>query len=262
MAEAEDVLWNEVAHQALVDGFVAPALYQADAKVVMADGLVLAQGRVPHRWWRTAFQVKPRLSGAEAMNRIEEFFGDEEYAVYARTGIDTDLDSAARERGLTTDGRKEPYMLTESPPHPFDIPEWLTIDSTPSEKLLVDFAEVAGAVFGKNEHDYAAVRDIMRPDEAFTPFCEYFVAYVDGQPVATSAYWNARRIPCIYWVAVLPEFRKRGICEAIVKTTCVAAFARGTKAVTLQASAEGHPQYLRYGFRDVGSFTKFERLNG
>lgn len=250
-----DIDWRELAHQAQVDAFVGPEMLQTKSKIVMGNGLVMVRGRVNHPWFNVAFKLSDELTADEALSRVADFFGADEHMVFARTWADTDLISNAGNHGLDVKPQ-QPYMVAEGVPGPFTIPEWLTIKSEPSPQHAADFSSVAGWVFGDSERDRAATTEVCDPNEIFGPYSEFFVGYVDGEPAATTSVWYTRGIPGMYWVAVLPEFRGRGIASVMVRNAWRSAIENGARAITLQAALLAVPLYERLGFRTVGTYTK------
>jgi hypothetical protein len=61
----------------------------------------------------------------------------------------------------------------------------------------------------------------------------------------------------VYWVATLPDERKKRRSRCVTRLVTNAAFDRGARLVTLQASRAGEPIYRRMGRREV---VRYERL--
>lgn len=78
-----------------------------------------------------------------------------------------------------------------------------------------------------------------------------YLAWVDGQPVATASLYSGAGAAGIYCVATLPDWRGRGIGGAVTLQALLDGRARGLRIGTLQASELGLPVYLRIGFRDL-----------
>ncbi len=78
-----------------------------------------------------------------------------------------------------------------------------------------------------------------------------YLAWVDGQPVATASLYCGAGAAGIYCVATLPDWRGRGIGGAVTLQALLDGRARGLRIGTLQASELGLPVYLRLGFRDL-----------
>lgn len=84
-----------------------------------------------------------------------------------------------------------------------------------------------------------------------------YVAYADGEPVATATSFQAGTILGIYNVATMPARRRLGY-GAAVTWHAVDCADSGTRAVVLQSSPDGLPVYERMGFRTVVEYLEFE----
>jgi ribosomal protein S18 acetylase RimI-like enzyme len=61
----------------------------------------------------------------------------------------------------------------------------------------------------------------------------------------------------VYYVATLPDFRRRGLGEAMTRRAIAQGAAAGCNVATLQASPLGLPIYERMGFRRVGYYRTY-----
>jgi len=82
-----------------------------------------------------------------------------------------------------------------------------------------------------------------------------YLGYHSGRPVATSMRYTSDRIAGVYFVTTLPEFRQRGIGEAMTWRAAVdGKREEGCVASFLQASDMGRPVYERMGYRIVVNY--------
>ena len=81
------------------------------------------------------------------------------------------------------------------------------------------------------------------------PDCLHAIAYTDGKAAGTG-----RLLPNghIGRMAVLPDFRSRGIGSAILRTLIKAAIDRGDRQVSLASQVHAAPFYKRFGFQTQG----------
>lgn len=79
--------------------------------------------------------------------------------------------------------------------------------------------------------------------------CEWFAAWLDGGIVGIARLAPDQRIGRM---AVLPQWRRRGIGSALLQAVLVRARKKGLRQVTLHAQSHAVPFYGRFGFRPVG----------
>ena len=80
---------------------------------------------------------------------------------------------------------------------------------------------------------------------------QYFMGYLDGEPIATSMFFLGGGVAGIYYVATLPPARGRGIGTAITLSALHAAREMGYPIAVLQSSEMGYNLYRRLGFQDI-----------
>jgi GNAT superfamily N-acetyltransferase len=81
-----------------------------------------------------------------------------------------------------------------------------------------------------------------------------YVGYLDGEPVATAATVTAAGVVGVYNVATLPQHRRRGHGEALMRYALERARQEsGCERTILQATEYGLPLYLSMGYRTVTS---------
>lgn len=78
-----------------------------------------------------------------------------------------------------------------------------------------------------------------------------FLAYVDGEPAATSLLFINGKTAGIYYVATLPEYRNRGLGYSVTLAAMQAAKIAGYKKIILQATPAGEKVYRRIGFQEI-----------
>jgi GNAT superfamily N-acetyltransferase len=119
---------------------------------------------------------------------------------------------------------------------------------------LAAFQRTAFVGFGLPE---PAARLYLTPELRDTPEVTLLLGCLDGQPACTSLVIDRGEIAGIYWVATLPDARRRGLGEAITWAAVHAGAAAGCAVASLQASAMGRPIYERMGFAWTWDYERF-----
>lgn len=131
----------------------------------------------------------------------------------------------------------------------------LSVAPATSEGDLADWARVAARGYGMPEEVIPALSEIaMRHCMRDDPRWAYYLARLDGQPVATTSMFPFAGVAGIYCVATLPEARGRGIGAEITRIALQRAGKQGYRVGILQASGMGFPVYRRMGFATVLTF--------
>jgi predicted GNAT family acetyltransferase len=88
------------------------------------------------------------------------------------------------------------------------------------------------------------------------PSARTYLALRDGVAVATAiSMLDARGWLGVFSVTTLPEARRRGISERLVRTVLAEGAAAGAHTAYLQSTDMARPMYERIGFRDAGDDT-------
>lgn len=126
----------------------------------------------------------------------------------------------------------------------------LTIEPVRDETSMRDWLRTFGLGFELSEQvllDYSKlVLGIFMAQHPMT----FYLARLDGRPVATSALYPAEQVAVIEEVSTIPAARGQGIGTAVTLAACRAARALGYHVAVLYASEMGAPVYRRLGFRD------------
>jgi predicted GNAT family acetyltransferase len=83
------------------------------------------------------------------------------------------------------------------------------------------------------------------------PDLTYYVGWMDNRPVAVATRFTSHRIAGIARVSTVPEYRRRGLGEALTARAVVDARAESCAAAFLLATQMGYRVYERFGFRHV-----------
>ena len=77
----------------------------------------------------------------------------------------------------------------------------------------------------------------------------YFLGYLDGEPVSTSVIFLSGGVAGLWWVTTMPEARGKGIGTAMTVQPLLMAREKGYRMATLQATDMGRPLYTKLGFQ-------------
>jgi ribosomal protein S18 acetylase RimI-like enzyme len=130
----------------------------------------------------------------------------------------------------------------------------LEIRRVDSAAVLDDFRGVGAVCFHVPLPWFSEVFDGSLPNERRGFVC--WVAYHDGQPVATAATLAAHGVIGLYNIATAPGQRRRGFAEALTRYAAAAAGcapdgAVGPIPLVLESTSLGFRLYGRLGFRTV-----------
>ncbi len=117
------------------------------------------------------------------------------------------------------------------------------------------FAEITSVTF---EIPHMIARAVYSREQAWRGDYQGFVGYAGGKPIAIIALVNAAGVIGVYSLATMPDFRRRGYAEALLRTATAEISRRtGLSRIILQSTEAGYALYKRMGFRDVTKFTVY-----
>jgi|SRR5579862_7936547 len=104
----------------------------------------------------------------------------------------------------------------------------------------------------------AVARAVYYPERAWNGAYRGFVGMVRGEPVSIVAIVAAADSLGIYSLATLPQYRRCGYGEALLRAAVASESQRtGTERLALQSTEAGYSLYTRLGFRDVANFSVY-----
>jgi N-acetylglutamate synthase len=155
--------------------------------------------------------------------------------------------AAAAELGLTE--REHVVGMVAAPSDVRDAPEAaVSVRRIEDEDELQLTLDVAAAGFGAPAEVMAV---LYTPRLLSAPGVSFYLAEVDGKPVATGTGCAFQGLVGVYSVATPPEHRRRGYGSAVVAQIVADGFTAGAQLAYLQASAMGTSVYAKLGFRRV-----------
>ncbi|HEX6117242.1 MAG TPA: GNAT family N-acetyltransferase, partial [Solirubrobacterales bacterium] len=201
-----------------------------------------------------------RPDGAELVERADAWFAERghDYVVTVRaTGEDTSLEAAAEAAGLVKALDRYPAMGTErrlfAPPSP-----GLELRPVADEADALAFWRVCAVAYPA----------IGFPEDAFDRFppatllheaSAAFIGELEGEPVATAMTSVLDGVGFVGWVGTTAAARGRGAGAALTVAATNAAFDRGARLASLQASSMGESIYRRLGYRELFNYRLWAR---
>ncbi len=142
-----------------------------------------------------------------------------------------------------------PGMVAGELPLPFEAPPRLEIRRLTTEADLQIFRAIGSLCFRVPPHWFA---EVFNPGVIPSRDFECWLAFQDGEPVATAATVPFGNAIGLYNIATIPSHRGKGIAEAVTRHIAQDARLRyGNLPLVLQATSMGLAVYERLGFRQV-----------
>lgn len=140
------------------------------------------------------------------------------------------------------------------------------LDGVPPRDSVVEITEVTGP---EEREEYSTVTGSAFgwPPEVVEPIdraalaangVRLFLGRVDGQTAACGLLVRTGDVAGVYSIAVMEEFRRQGIGEAMTWEVLRVGRDDGCQAGVLQSSEMGYPLYERMGFETVVTYHQFE----
>ena len=124
-----------------------------------------------------------------------------------------------------------------------------------SARERLAFAAILSTTF---DLPYAICVDIYAQERSWSGGYRGWVGYVDGEPVVSTACVVAADVVGVYSVGTMPDWRRRGYAEQLMRTVLgQIAQETGIERTILQATSEGFRVYQRMGYRRVTQFSIF-----
>jgi ribosomal protein S18 acetylase RimI-like enzyme len=225
--------------------------------IVEEGGILLVDG--PSAYLRVAIRTDPHVDGAAVVARATEFFADDPtgFLVLVRRPDDEDLERAAAAAGFRA-GWTELPMALDAPPAPGAVPDDVEVRAVQDAAGVVDYGRVVAlANDDPGERERAPL--LFHDETILAPHIAAFVAYMDGEPVASAMTLVSHRVAGVFYVATVEHARRRGLGDALTRMAARAGFELGAQAAWLGASEMGAGLYRRIGFRDLGlTIVEFE----
>ena len=114
------------------------------------------------------------------------------------------------------------------------------------------FAELTSVCF---DIPFSVARAVYEPQSAWKGDYRGFVGFVAGRPVSMVALVRAEGALGIYSLGTLPDYRRRGYGEALLRTAL--SERQDGEPLVLESTEAGYPLYRRLGFKEAARFSVY-----
>jgi GNAT superfamily N-acetyltransferase len=138
---------------------------------------------------------------------------------------------------------------------PLFLLDGLVIEQVQDEQTMQEWVRTNARGFAIDEHALTGYRKLVtnRPPLEH-PVGPFYLARLNGEPVATAALYCAAGVAGIYEVCTLLSARQKRIGSAITMALLLDARAMGYRMAILLAESMGASMYQRLGFSTYGTF--------
>lgn len=261
MVETEELL--RLADRNLAEFVRHVARHGRHTTISEQDGLLLVSGshQAPGPYRNFAMRQDDGLSADQLWQRAAAFFSERRrsFVLWARCHADDDLIAFARERDMPPlEEAGLPELFNLARPEPVEPPEGVTMLPVEGEIMRRDFLRVNAAGWGMGGVDDKAAADMFfEPASLDAPNVAAVLAYQDKQPVAGAMAIVYEGAVGGYWGATIPEARRQGLADIVVRAMFNAGFDLGARVAVCQASGMGEQIWRRMGFSELTRYQRF-----
>jgi GNAT superfamily N-acetyltransferase len=221
-----------------------------------SDGLLLVATGAPVAMFNIAYVTHPLANPKSAVADAIEFFDARglPFVLRVAEGVDSNTELAATSAGLNFTDAIPGMVLEDIGPRGTFL-EHITIERVHGSNVAEHTHVVADSFGMPREIADMFVSEKLGDEHDF----ELYVGYHHDRPVASSALATSHRVAGIYNVGTIPEYRNRGLGEAMTWHAIRQGALAGCLVASLQASQMGEPIYRRMGFRTTTHYRTFTR---
>ncbi len=113
------------------------------------------------------------------------------------------------------------------------------------------FCEIAGDVFHM-EDDISELNKLLSLELGLNNSHKY-IGYIQGEPAGIIEVYNGSEASLVQWVGVKEEFRRQGLCRAMLEYAINQEITKGCQKFVLVATEMGAKVYENFGFKTIAS---------
>jgi len=231
-------------HANTVEDYRAFARVSRSGAIEEVPGLVLISTGDSDSMGNPAFVTHVPSDPDGLIRRVTEFFEGRRlpWILIAFPEAADALRDPARAAGLRDEGAFPGMVLRPLPSRPSPLPEGFRVHRVETPPELEALERTGSSAYGK---------EYVPPDGDWlsAPGVSLYLGYRGKTPVSLGALIVAHRIAGIAYVGTVPDQRRQGFAEAIVRRAIADGRASGCDAAYLWATPMGRTVYERMGFR-------------
>lgn len=201
----------------------------------------------------TVFRTDAAVGPADVLARSRAFYRSigHAFALLTSDHVDQDLNAAAEDAGWLM-AIEIPAMVCRSVLPDLPLPAGASIRRADPVRDIASFRAVVRDGFASDADEIAAAETVFSSPAALdTRDTAGVIASIDGRDVAAAAVTVIDRMGYVGWVGTVPEYRRRGLGDAVSRAATNAGFELGARIVALEASPMGLPLYAKMGYETV-----------
>jgi ribosomal protein S18 acetylase RimI-like enzyme len=230
------------------------------------DLLLAAAGtRFPAGPWNCMMPLATGPSDPQAALAIAQaFFAREQrgFCVYARSHRDASLVELCLGQGCPRIS-DSPGMVLTQPLASTTLAPGISVRNVHNDDDAQAFVQVMATAYESLQLPAAITYKLLsQPARWLSAHCQAFVVCEGERAQAGALLLFSHGIAGVYWVATVPDARRRGHAETVMRAVSNRAFECGARAVILQASSFGEPLYRRLGYREFTRYASYLMPSG
>ena len=238
---------------------------RAGGRVIVEDGITFIVGAHPSPVIvNSVFRTDVRRDAASVLERSVELYGSmgHGFGLVTSDHTDADLIDAATTAGWTA-VLDVPAMVRRARVPDGPLPPGVEVRRAEPERDIATYRWLATNGFASDEDERAVTEHVFGASSALAePMTVGVIATADGRPAALAQVDVIDALAYVGWVGTVPEFRRRGIGEAVTREVTNAGFDLGADVAGLEASPMGLALYQRMGYETIGVDRIWMKLDG
>lgn len=201
----------------------------------------------------TVFRTDTAVEPADVLARSRAFYRSigHGFTLLTSDHSDQDLNAAAEAAGWQM-AIELPVMVCRSVLPDLPLPPGASVRRADPIRDIASFRAVVRDGFASDGDEIAAVETVFSSSAALDAQDTVgVIASTDGVDAAAALVNVIDGMGYVGWVGTVPEYRRRGLGDAVSRAATNAGFELGARIVALEASPMGLPLYAKMGYETV-----------